>query len=577
MGFIFAAGEPPASGEIGDIVATGSITPRSLPDRFKSPWDVRDFGAIGDGASHALNTRFGSLAAARLVYPFVTDLADEIDWAAIQHACNQWACESSGNFFANQRGGVYISPGTYIVNRAISFSGSTFFEIPIADWTLGGPITFTKTAHGLPAGTGVSIGPASGTLPSAMAPPWTTHYWVMEDGLTANTFRLSTTPGGGGTAITCGAAGTATNFYFGQYIQGQGHIYGERGASVLKGNFDGFIFDYPSEVGDLYSGLIEGLCFYNAHGTGGGCIRWYRGNQAIIKNCEVKGFYGIILQGAIVEECNIESIIESVVFNGNSPSSTAWLTYGIGCTIGPNCRLWNCTFMLWDQAIIMGGSQCGVYTCRFETNNWAIKAGRYVVFNSYFENPHAHHGSVIENISFESNIIDIRITNANGLKVRDVISQMNHIVGIHEGKCSLSLRSASNVFIENYVISGTGVPPFGGIYFDGDMAGHEQRCTFIDVRNGKGVVVASGAEDMSGVSSIRSLGVTTSYFGPVTCTIDQLATVDNWCPVGTTRWVNNASQSITTAWGTVLSTTPGGNTCPYFFSGSNWHVGIGQF
>jgi hypothetical protein len=50
--------------------------------------NVKSRGAIGDGASHPLSTRFSTLAAARSVYPFVTSLSQEIDYAAFKKASN---------------------------------------------------------------------------------------------------------------------------------------------------------------------------------------------------------------------------------------------------------------------------------------------------------------------------------------------------------------------------------------------------------------------------------------------------------------------------------------------------------
>lgn len=46
------------------------------------------FGAIGDGTAHPLSERYATLAAAQAVYPFVTSLAQTIDWAACQAADN---------------------------------------------------------------------------------------------------------------------------------------------------------------------------------------------------------------------------------------------------------------------------------------------------------------------------------------------------------------------------------------------------------------------------------------------------------------------------------------------------------
>src|SRR5579871_1124749 len=50
--------------------------------------NVKSYGAICDGGSHPLNTRYLSLPAAQAVYPFVTSLSQEIDYAAIKQASN---------------------------------------------------------------------------------------------------------------------------------------------------------------------------------------------------------------------------------------------------------------------------------------------------------------------------------------------------------------------------------------------------------------------------------------------------------------------------------------------------------
>jgi hypothetical protein len=73
--------------------------------------DVMDFGAIGDGASHLLSGRYGSLAAAQVVYPHATALTQEIDWAAIQGAINAAAGRP-----------VWLPAGTYVVNTTLSYA-----------------------------------------------------------------------------------------------------------------------------------------------------------------------------------------------------------------------------------------------------------------------------------------------------------------------------------------------------------------------------------------------------------------------------------------------------------------------
>ncbi|MGV8671340.1 hypothetical protein ACV34V_34410, partial [Pseudomonas aeruginosa] len=61
---------------------------RTVADRLNDTANVKDYGAIADGAYHPLSERFATLADAQAVYPFVTSLSQSIDWAAIQSCLN---------------------------------------------------------------------------------------------------------------------------------------------------------------------------------------------------------------------------------------------------------------------------------------------------------------------------------------------------------------------------------------------------------------------------------------------------------------------------------------------------------
>ena len=70
-----------------------------------------DFGAIGDGQSHKLSTKYAKLADAQKVYPIATSLDDEIDWCALQTMINYALSQQdnrkstidwSGNFYLNK-------------------------------------------------------------------------------------------------------------------------------------------------------------------------------------------------------------------------------------------------------------------------------------------------------------------------------------------------------------------------------------------------------------------------------------------------------------------------------------------
>lgn len=66
------------------------------------------FGEIADGSYHALGERFSTLAAAKLIYPFATSLAQSIDWAAAQMLAN-YALGSEG----------FIPPGIRVITDPI--------------------------------------------------------------------------------------------------------------------------------------------------------------------------------------------------------------------------------------------------------------------------------------------------------------------------------------------------------------------------------------------------------------------------------------------------------------------------
>jgi hypothetical protein len=70
--------------------------------------NVKEYGAVGDGASHPLSQFYSSLSAAQAVFPHAVALTDEIDWAAMQAAINA------------SRREVQIPEGKYRWNRGIT-------------------------------------------------------------------------------------------------------------------------------------------------------------------------------------------------------------------------------------------------------------------------------------------------------------------------------------------------------------------------------------------------------------------------------------------------------------------------
>jgi hypothetical protein len=79
---------PSGSSLVKFIQAGTGAAPRTVEARLRDRVSARDFGAIGDDATHPLSERFATLAAAQAVYPFVTSLTQTLDYAGIQAAIN---------------------------------------------------------------------------------------------------------------------------------------------------------------------------------------------------------------------------------------------------------------------------------------------------------------------------------------------------------------------------------------------------------------------------------------------------------------------------------------------------------
>lgn len=92
---------------------------RVMPDTARNLGlvvSVKDYGAIGDGASHPLSTRYGTLAEAQALCPSATALTQEIDWCAAQAAIAYGASlpPVPGYLDNTERGiEIYWPPGYY--------------------------------------------------------------------------------------------------------------------------------------------------------------------------------------------------------------------------------------------------------------------------------------------------------------------------------------------------------------------------------------------------------------------------------------------------------------------------------
>lgn len=114
-------------------------------------YNVKAFGAFGDGSSHPLSGVYSTLAAAQVDYPLAQSLADEFDTVAIEKAIN----------IVTDAAQVYVPAGRYRINRTIN----------IGDGTSAGRATKNRFCSLIGAGFGQS---SDETLPEGGA---TEFYW----------------------------------------------------------------------------------------------------------------------------------------------------------------------------------------------------------------------------------------------------------------------------------------------------------------------------------------------------------------------------------------------------------------
>lgn len=113
------------SQQILNVHNTSTTVPESLPDYLKiinsnftdlynfAPgvlYNVKLYGAIGNGVSHPLSSLYGSLANAQVVYPKALSLTEEIDFNAIRRVIDVAIAAGGGT--------VYIPYGRYMMNNA---------------------------------------------------------------------------------------------------------------------------------------------------------------------------------------------------------------------------------------------------------------------------------------------------------------------------------------------------------------------------------------------------------------------------------------------------------------------------
>jgi hypothetical protein len=107
----------------GQPISPSSVTTSSFLYQPGGLVNVRQYGAVCDGSTHPLSGTYGTLAAAQVVYPFVTALTQETDYAGIQKTINSLTVApwSSGNILIPA--GCLINTTVVIDSASIGVQG----------------------------------------------------------------------------------------------------------------------------------------------------------------------------------------------------------------------------------------------------------------------------------------------------------------------------------------------------------------------------------------------------------------------------------------------------------------------
>ena len=130
--------DPTDKSALSDLAYTSSgigAVATNVQAKLQETVSVKDFGAIGDGLSHPASTKYPSLAAMQIDYPFATSLYQELDYLGWQAALNNG-------------GSIVSQPLKYVMCNTNSASMSPLTVISGKSWVNanGATLDFSKMA-----------------------------------------------------------------------------------------------------------------------------------------------------------------------------------------------------------------------------------------------------------------------------------------------------------------------------------------------------------------------------------------------------------------------------------------------
>ncbi len=153
------------------------------------------------------------------------------------------------------------------------------------------------------------------------------------------------------------------------------HIIGFGDRSRIEGNFNGYIFDRPSEGIIDVARIFDGLHIQNHHASGGG-IHIDGTICSSITRCKIHAFRAISLFSDLAFDGaggNFTTNIQNVrlTWNANTAGS-------IGIMSGNHTQITACDIVGFDHGVRAHGVTINITGCRLEVNNTAILLGQYL-------------------------------------------------------------------------------------------------------------------------------------------------------------------------------------------------------
>jgi hypothetical protein len=321
-------------------------------------------------------------------------------------------------------------------------------------------------------------------------------------------------------------------------------------ASLITGNFAGYILDRNQSNGVPQCTIIEGLDIRNTN-PGGGGIRLRGTDSAQVRNCRVQANTGIAMSGISPTDTCFDTSVINCLVNGLTSNPAAG---SIGIMMGPETSVWGCGIVNFDHGIRAYGAGITIGACRIEVNNIGVCFGLDITGAPFSATAGQFFGSTME-----GNLEAIYINAASGLLISGVEASFgsNAPPGSGSSVNGLHFWSGNNIVVSACLFNGAYT--HAGIFIQGQPGGGQPGITFIGTNTS---------------SFVSGPGVTYEDCEQINCQnippfVVPFAKLPSYAPEGARKFINNCS---TMTFGAPADGA-GGYHVPVYRDNVGWRVG----